>query len=171
MRNGFRSSRGAMRGIIGGTAGLATVAISFRSFPVRDVTRTRSSVFLLRHELGPTTTAKSFGGLIPWPRSFLYSRLCSCRHWQANIRRDKRWNRSATSRRPHAAEWRALRPRALRRPGREQVAEPSRQLRSRQPRPHLVLVAQPCRRAASRPPDVAAMRRSKTKLEAKTEIV
>src|SRR5271156_4950085 len=39
MRNGFRSSRGAMRGIIGGTAGLATVAISFRSFPVRDVTQ------------------------------------------------------------------------------------------------------------------------------------
>src|ERR1700722_2879288 len=63
MRNGFRSSRGAMRGIIGGTAGLATVAISFRSFPVRDVTRTRSSVFFLSHELGPTTTAKSFSDL------------------------------------------------------------------------------------------------------------
>src|SRR5580704_11132096 len=35
MRNGLRSSRGAMRGTIGGTAGLATVAIGFRSFRVR----------------------------------------------------------------------------------------------------------------------------------------
>src|SRR5579862_1166063 len=35
MRNGLRSSRGAMRGTIGGTVGLATVAIGFRSFRVR----------------------------------------------------------------------------------------------------------------------------------------
>src|ERR1700724_2795567 len=60
MRNGFRSSRGAMRGIIGGAVGLATVAIGFRSFPVRGVTRTHSSVFLLRRSLGPTTVAKFF---------------------------------------------------------------------------------------------------------------
>src|SRR5450432_4477119 len=46
MRNGFRSSRGAMRGIIGGMLGLATVAMGCRSFPVRGVTRIRSSVFI-----------------------------------------------------------------------------------------------------------------------------
>src|SRR5579864_1839511 len=32
MRNGFRSSRGAMRGIIGATVGFATVAIGFGPF-------------------------------------------------------------------------------------------------------------------------------------------
>src|ERR1700743_26342 len=40
MRNGLRSSRGAMRGTIGGTAGLATVAIGFRSFRVRALSAT-----------------------------------------------------------------------------------------------------------------------------------
>src|SRR5882757_5134989 len=62
MRNGLRSSRGAMRGIIGGTLGLATVAIGFRSFPVRGVTRTHSSAFFFR-SLGPTTIAKFFPDL------------------------------------------------------------------------------------------------------------
>src|SRR5215470_6198349 len=41
MRNGFRSSRGAIRGIIGGTVGLATVAIGCRSFLLRWVVRVR----------------------------------------------------------------------------------------------------------------------------------
>src|ERR1700726_1636799 len=55
MRNGFKSSRGAIRGIIGGTVGLATVAIGFRSFPLHIVTRIRSSACGSLYRLGPTT--------------------------------------------------------------------------------------------------------------------
>src|SRR5713101_7168474 len=39
MRKGFRSSRGAMRGTIGGAAGFATVAISVSPFDERDSCR------------------------------------------------------------------------------------------------------------------------------------
>src|ERR1700730_18099369 len=60
MRNGFRSSRGAMRGIIGGTLGLATVAMGCRSFPVRGVTRMRSSVFSLTSFTWPDNNRKVF---------------------------------------------------------------------------------------------------------------
>src|SRR4029077_15091964 len=55
MRNGFRSSRGAMRGISGGTAGLATVAMDFRSFPQRLGVVTRIDRVVDSHCTNPCT--------------------------------------------------------------------------------------------------------------------
>src|ERR1700675_2607066 len=111
MRNGFRSSRGAMRGIIGGIVGFATVAIGFGPFLYAAslaIDRVRSSYYLT----GPDNRyLNSFGT----KRSIRWPPVSWC---SLNTGRDKRWNRSAGSRLPGAREWTAPPRRALRRPGR-----------------------------------------------------
>src|SRR5580704_15025821 len=125
MRNGLRSSRGAMRGTIGGTAGLATVAIGFRSFRVRALCATSLDcgrvpcvhVFHLARQQ-PQSLKLALGGRLPaarFNRSPLISSL-QRRSSSADTDRDTESSKNESAAHPDAAESPELQPHAPRKP-------------------------------------------------------
>src|SRR6059058_3480637 len=106
MRKGFRSSRGAMRGTIGGTlifvgvVGFATVAIGV-------------GPFVLSYSLVRPTWPRL--GILPSiPLGKLSSRLQQTFSNEQHTHRGKRWNKNVTIHRPRAWESRAFHPRTCR---------------------------------------------------------
>src|ERR1700737_550687 len=109
MRNGFRSSRGAMRGIMGGTVGFATVAIGFGPFLYAASLEIEcGSPTALTWPDNQNVNSRGASRSIRWPPT-------SYRH----TGRDKRSNKSARSRRPRATEWTTPRRHEPRRPDHE----------------------------------------------------
>src|SRR5215471_2768367 len=124
MRNGFRSSRGAILGTIGGAAGFTTVAIGvgpfFCSWFTRFDPNTKSFVSLLSCP-GPTANQKSVG--------VKHSPLAA--PWSFGIWRGTLANRNAALLRSPLAATPTLRPCAYRKP------DPSRAVCALRPTPGL----------------------------------